>query len=109
MEGDKAVRLEHASRLKEALPIIDKLEKQLSNDHKKLEGNELELEVLLKANGLVSSKQGNLANNKDLYQKFITGERVAVNHEPWSEADEAKLHALRAEPIDLAERHTVDS
>jgi hypothetical protein len=66
---------------------------------------------LLVAKGLVSSKQGNLANKKCLYQKFITvtGERVAVNHEPWTEADEAKLQALRAEPIDLAERHTVDS
>jgi hypothetical protein len=25
-----------------------------------------------------------------LYQKFIPGERVAVNHEPWTEADEVK-------------------
>jgi hypothetical protein len=43
MEGDKAVRLEHASRLKEALPIPDKLEKQLSNDHTTLKGNELDV------------------------------------------------------------------
>ena len=64
---------------------------------------------MLKAKGVVSSKQGqgNLANKKDLYQKFITGERVAVNHEPWTwtETDDAKLQALRlrAEPIDLAD------
>ena len=107
MEENKDVRLEHASILKKALPILDKLEKQLSNDHTKLKGTELE--VLLKAKGVVSSKQGqgNLANKKDLYQKFITGERVAVNHEPWTwtETDDAKLQALRlrAEPIDLAD------
>jgi hypothetical protein len=77
--------------------------------HTKLKGNELEVLVLLKAKGVVSSKQGqgNLANKKDLYQKFITGERVAVNHEPWTwtETDDAKLQALRlrAEPIDLAD------
>jgi hypothetical protein len=92
MEGDKAVRLEHASILKKALPILDKLEKQLSNDHTKLKGNELE--VLLKAKGVVSS---------------ITGERVAVNHEPWTEADKAKLKLCGLSPSIWLIRHTVDS
>ena len=66
------------------------------------------MEVLLRWKGVPVSKIGNVANRRVLYQQFTDGgkeeEDDAANiPTPWTDADEARLVALRNAPIEMAD------
>ena len=87
-------------RREAALPIVDRLEHELGDDIGRLTSKELE--VLLRWKGVATSKMGNLASRRILYQQFaeVVAEEVSVPA-PWTEIDEAELVALRDAPIEM--------
>ena len=67
-----------------------------------------ELELLLRWRGVPVSKMGNVANRRVLYQQFADGgeeeEDDAANiPAPWTDADKARLVALRNATIEMAD------
>ena len=99
-EKEKKSRVEYHARREAALPIVDHLEHELDNNVGRLTSKELE--VLLWWKGVATSKMGNVANRRLLYQQFAEGdvvEEVSIPA-PWTDIDEAKLIALRDAPIE---------
>ena len=71
-----------------------------------------ELEVLLRWKGVPVSEMGNVANRRVLYQQFTDGGEEEEEEEeddaanipaPWTDANEARLVALRNAPIEMAD------
>ena len=100
-EKEKESRVEYHARRKAALPIVDRLEHELDNDVGRLMSKELE--VLLRWKGVTTSKMGNVANIRLLYQQFAEGAVVeeASIPAPWTDIDKAELIALRYAPIEI--------
>jgi hypothetical protein len=67
-EKEKKSRVEYHARREAALPIVDRLEHELDNNVGRLTSKELE--VLLRWKGVATSKMGNVANRRLLYQQF---------------------------------------
>jgi hypothetical protein len=104
VEKDKKQRLEYHARRKAELPVLNHLENILENIVAQLTGKELE--VLLCWKGVPVSKMGNVANRRVLYQQFADGgeeeENDASIPNPWTDANEMGLVALRNVPIEMA-------
>jgi hypothetical protein len=105
-EKEKKRRLEFSARREAALPILDRLKNVLGNAVTRLTGKELE--VLLRWKGVPVSKMGNVANRRTMFQQFADGgeeeeDDAANNPAPWTDANEARLVALRNAPIEMAD------
>jgi hypothetical protein len=100
-EKEKKSWVEYNARREAALPIVDRLEHELDNDVGRLTSKELE--VLLWWKGVATSKMGNVANRRLLYQQFAEGDIVeeASIPAPWTDINEAELIALRDAPIEM--------
>ena len=100
-EKEKKSRVEYHARREAALPIADRLEHELENDVGRLTSKELE--VLLRWKGVATSKMGNVANRRLLYQQLTEGDVVeeASIPAPWTDINEAELIVLRDAPIKM--------
>jgi len=68
MEKGKKVRIEFHARRNAALVVLDRLDHELDGNVERLTNKDLE--VLLRWKGVLSSKMGNMANKRALYQQF---------------------------------------
>ena len=70
MEKGKKVCIEFHARHDAALFVLDRLDHELDGNIERLTNNDLG--VLLRWNGVLPSKMGNMANKRALYQQFAS-------------------------------------
>ena len=70
MEKGRKVCIEFHARHDAALFVLDRLDHELDGNVERLTNNDLE--VLLRWNGVLPSKMGNMANKRALYQQFAS-------------------------------------
>ena len=76
IEKGKKVRVEFHARRDAALVVLDRLDQEFDGDAGRLTNKDLE--VLLRWKGVLSSKIGNMANKRALYQHLPATEEMTI-------------------------------